>query len=205
MARDFPDLQMVERGDQLVFSGVYPLIDNSRVVDRYHIEVLLPAGGPRDGIPVVRETASRIPRTSERHMNGDGGACLFVPEDFWYEHPQGMDLLSFLKGPVLAFFVGQSLVERGKPWPYGTRPHGNPGIADFYTEFLGTTDPVRIKACVKLLVAKKLPGHRSCPCGSGRPVRDCHFSTLQQLRTRIPRHVFLETLRRLRSPQIAAK
>jgi hypothetical protein len=204
ISHEFPELHFVERGDQLVLAGVYPLVEGGRVIDRYHIEVDVPKGGPQSDIPIVREIAGRIPRTSDRHMS-DGAACLLVPEAFWYEHPQGMDLLSFLRGPVLAFFVSQSLVERGKPWPYGTRPHGNDGIADFYGEFLGTTDPVRIEACVKLLVGKKLPGHKSCPCGSGRPVRNCHLSTLQELRTRIPRHAFLETLRRFRSPQGAAK
>lgn len=197
MVWKFPDLQMVERDDQLVLTGVYPLIDNGRVVDRYHIEVLVPAGGPRDGIPVVKETAERIPWTPERHMNGDGSACLFVPEDFWYEHPQGMDLLSFLKGPVLAFFVSQSLIERGEPWPYGARPHGNEGIVDFYAAFLGTSDPARIKACLKMIIDKKLKGHRHCPCGSGRPLRDCHVSVLQRLRSRIPRDVAKASLGRL--------
>ncbi len=202
---EYPSLHFHERDGQLILAGTYQITDGDRVLDHYQIEVVIPYGGPHADIPVVRETGGRIPRNDPEYHMSNGTACLFVPEDFWYHHPNGMDLLAFLNGPVRAFFVSQSLVQRGDQWPYGTRPHGNEGIADFYGEFLGTTDPDRIKACAKLLIARKLPGHKLCPCGSGRPVRNCHLSTLQQLRTRVPRRAALETLRRLRSPQGTAK
>lgn len=205
IAREFPDLRFSEHDNNLVLAGVYPLLDNGRVVDRYHIEVVVPPGGPQSGIPVVREIAERIPRTSDRHMNRDGTACLFVPESFWYEYPNGMNLLSYLKGPILGFLVGQSLTEDGRGWPWGVRPHGNAGIVDFYASFLGTSDPERVKACLEMLTSKKLKGHWHCPCGSGRSVRECHLPTLQALRARIPRTAMKASLARLQSPQGSTK
>jgi hypothetical protein len=195
---DYPNLHFHERDGHLILTGTFPIADGDRVLDRYQVEVAIPDSGPSTDTPLVREIGGRIPSDDADHHMTKGTACLFVPEDFWYRHPDGMDLLAFLNGPMRAFFIGQSLVERGEPWPWGTRPHGNEGIGDFYGEFLGTTDLARVKACVKLLVANKLRGHKSCPCGSGRKVRDCHLFTLQQLRTRIPRRMFLESLRRLR-------
>lgn len=200
---EYPGLHFHERGDQVILAGTYPITDGDRVLDHYQIEVAIPYAGPHADIPVVRETGGRIPGNDPEYHMSNGTACLFVPEEFWYRHPAGMDLLTFLNGPVRAFFVGQSLVQRGEPWPYGARPHGNEGIADFYKELLGTADPARIKTCVKLLIARKLPGHKLCPCGSRRPVRECHLPTLRQIRTRVPRRVILETLRRLHSPRAA--
>lgn len=190
----YPDLHFLERDGQLFLAGVFPIVDDGRVVDRYRIEVIIPHGGSQSDPPIVREIAGRIPRDPDHHMKSDGEACLFVHEDFWFKHPHGMDLLDFLDGPVRAFFVGHSLMEHGVPWPHGERPHGNAGIADFYSEFLGTSDSKRIKRCLELLSAKKLRAHKRCPCESGRSVRACHLTTLQQLRARIPRRAFLASL-----------
>ncbi len=202
---EYPDLHFHDSAGQLLLSGVYPIVEGGRVVDRYRIEVAIPRGGPDTDIPAVKETAERIPRDPDHHMLHDGVACLFIPEDFWYNHPKGMDLLAFLNGPVRAFFVGQSLVEHDEQWPQGARPHGNEGIVDFYAPFLGTRDLARVKACVDMLAARKLRGHKRCPCGSGKPLRDCHLTTLRQLRSRIPKRCALASLSRLRSPQGAQK
>lgn len=190
----YPELHLVERDDLVVVRGVFPLTDKGMVIDRYQIEVELPRTYPK-GLPVVRETDGRIPRTGSRHMESDGSACVSVPDEYWYRHPDGMDLLDFLSGPLMGYLVGQSLAELELSWPQGERGHGADGVAEFYGPLLGTTDHEVIKRFVEAIAARELRGHVRCPCGSGKRIRGCeHRALLGQLRARIPAAVAQRSL-----------
>jgi hypothetical protein len=193
----FPDLHVVERGETIFVAGVIPLVHAGRVDDRYKIEIAIPRTYPK-GLFVVHETGGRIPKKDYRHVSADGSLCVLVPDEFWYAHPTGMSLVDFINGPLLGYLAGQSLVERGLPWPQGDRPHGGDGIADFYGEILGTKDRGVIIAYVEALAAKKLRGQWACPCGNGEKVRDCHRAQLDDLRSRIPRKVARYSLDQLK-------
>jgi hypothetical protein len=189
----FPDL-VVSRDDQaLVATGHLPLLEGGVVFDRYLVEIsiLLNHAGV---LPVLREVGGRIPREVDRHIENDGNACLFVPDEFWYRHPQGMEIVEFIKGPITAFLVGQSLVECGRPWPNGTRPHFGEGIVEFYSSILGTKDESKIRAFLDMLRAKKIKQPWLCPCGSGRRVGNCHLPVMTRLQERIPRARFKRSL-----------
>src|SRR5438034_11558651 len=60
IAWEYPELHFVERGDQLLLNGIFPIAENGRVVDRYRIEILISPRGPRSELPVVKEVAGRI-------------------------------------------------------------------------------------------------------------------------------------------------
>lgn len=198
----YPEIHLLERGDVVVARGTFPLIDGGRVIDRYMIEVELPHTYPM-GLPIVREIGGRIPLEADRHVEGDGHACVFLPDEYCYRHPNGMDLLDFLGGPVLGFLVGQSLVERGQPWPQGERGHGRDGILEFYGPLLATADRHVIEKFLDVLAASNLRGHWTCPCGSGKRIRDCHRDQLTKLRERIPTRVArtsLNILTRMKAP-----
>jgi hypothetical protein len=182
---EYPELHLSERGDRVFVSGVFPLEDDQRMVERYEIEIRLPRTHPR-GIPELRETGGRIPRDPDHHMESDGMACLFIPDEYSYRHPDGMDLFEFLKGPVLGYFVGQGLVARGEPWPFETRRHFGVGITDFYGEIIGSNDPKVVRGYLEVLAAKQVRGHWHCPCGSRKRIRKCHRELLEELRLRIP-------------------
>jgi len=195
---DFPELYLVQRDETMIVAGIFPLVDGQRVVDRFVIELELPRTYPK-GVPVLREVGGRIPRTADRHVEGDGKACIFLPDEYCYKHPNGMDLIDFLRGPVLGFLVGQSLAERGQPWPQGERAHGTDGITAFYSELVGSADSATIQRYLEALTAKQLRGHSSCPCGSGKRLRECHQECLLKLRERIPRSIARGSLERVRS------
>ena len=181
----YPDLHLRLRGNLMVAEGIFPLVDGGRVIDRYRIEVDLPPTYPR-GLPVLREVGGRIPTDADRHVEEDGRACVFLPDEFCYRYPDGMGLLEFLTGPVQGFLVGQSLVDRGQPWPQGERGHGAAGVLEFYGPLVGVDDAAVIERYVAALACNELPGHLACPCGSGKRVRNCHLGFLMSLRERIP-------------------
>ena len=182
----------------VLITGYYPLFEGDRVWDRYHIRLQLAQDSPL-GLSTVYEIGDRIPRTPDRHMEPDGKACIVLPDAYWHEHPQGMNLLGFLNGPVRSFFVNQSLRDLGQPdvWKHGEWRHGTDGIIEFYASVLRTNDPKTILAYLGILKRGDIKGHWACPCGSGRRLRNCHLGLVSELRTRIPQTVILESEKKL--------
>ncbi len=121
----YAELHFVPRNEGIFVTGYYPLFEGDRVWDRYQVKLQVPQDSPR-GIPVLYEIGNRIPRESDRHMERDGKACIVLPDAYWYEHPQGMNMLDFLNGPVHNFFVNQSLIDLGQNdvWQNGEWGHG---------------------------------------------------------------------------------
>jgi hypothetical protein len=71
--------------------------------------------------------------------------------------------LSFVDGPARNYFLGQALVERGNPWPFGEWAHGLRGKLDYYKSLVGTDNPRTICRFLECLQANKVKGHWDCP------------------------------------------
>ena len=194
----FPELRFIKPGRIPYISGYFPLFDGDRVYDRYKIEIELPAESPH-GLPVVKEISERIPRIVDRHMEPDGKACVFLPDAFWFDYPDGTTLLDFLNGPLQSFFACQSLIDLGvsNPWMSGEWKHGSDGILDFYESLLGTRDPRIICGYLDMLKQDIVQGHWLCPCGSKEKLRKCHRGLIDDLRLRIPKSVAAKSVERL--------
>ena len=119
-------------------------------------------------------------------MYKDGTACLWVPGERWRYWPLGESMTTLLKGPVLSFFVAQSIYERTSTWPFGERSHGAKGIFEAYREMVGAarTNAV-LMDFIKMLGKRPIKGHWSCPCGSGSPLRSCHHDQVLSLSEQI--------------------
>lgn len=200
LARAFPELRVSIESGIVVIRGALLIESEGELLDSYEIELWMPPDFPRS-IPLVREIGGRIPHTAERHMNPNGIACVIVPEE-WLLTAESSNLLRFLTGPVRDYFMGQSLVERGIPWPYGDRRHGRDGLLDAYSEMTGIADHTAVPRYLEYAAAKKPKAHWKCPCGSGKSVRDCHTKELRALRARVPRSIAVTALSRLRNPSL---
>jgi hypothetical protein len=195
----YPHLHFHVVSDVVFVRGTFPITLEGEVLDRYLIEIELPRDYPKS-IPVVRETNGRIPQTSDRHMNpADGAACILLPDERWKVWPHGSTLLYFLDVPVRNFFLGQSLVERGDPWPFGQWSHGAEGIREYYGEVLSTNDTKVITGYLDCLSKKKIKGHWPCPCRSGKRLRDCHARMVQDLATKISRQAAAHSFEKFRA------
>lgn len=177
----YPTLHVLTDGPVSRIRGSFVIEHEGRELDWFAIEIEV--APLREGeLPTVREIGGRIPWTEDRHVNGDGSACVCLPEDYLLNHPGPFDLLSYLDGPVRSFFLGQALVERGDPWPYGEWKHGGDGLIQWVEEFISGLPAERRRAYGVLLRAKELRGHVQCPCGSGRRLRACHYRLIERLR-----------------------
>jgi SEC-C motif len=191
----FPELRFVIRDRVAFVTGYYPLFEGERVYDRYLVEIELSKESPKS-LPIVREIGKRIPRTPHRHMNSDGAACVVLPDAFWHENPDGMNLLDFLQGPLRGYLASQSLVELGvpNPWPSGEWAHGVDGLIEFYANLVGIKDSKIILQYLEIIARETVKGHWRCPCGSGEKLRKCHRAAIDNLRSRIPRKVVAQSL-----------
>jgi len=193
----YPDLHVVEGEQGIEVRGTFPVIHEGAVLDRFQIEIGFPDTYP-DEMPSVTETGGRIPRILDRHVFPKSGiACLQVPEE-WLLMPN-RSFRQFLEVPVRNYFLGQALVELGQPWPFGERGHGVNGLYQAYGEIIGETDPEKILRTITLLGAREIKGHRQCPCGSNKRLRDCCDVRLRELRQRIGPTVARKALYRLRA------
>jgi hypothetical protein len=180
----FPDLRFGVVEGRVNLTGPFRLIHNGEEIDRYEIEVLIPNDFPRSA-PEVYETAGRIRRVADEHVYISGRVCLFVPGEKWRYWPEGGTLVDFLRGPVLSYFIGHAHYELTGEWPLGERSHGPEGVFEAYEEMLGTHDRDVIIEFLRVLAHPAPKGHWTCPCTSGRRLRDCHRSLIADLRVKI--------------------
>jgi hypothetical protein len=184
---EFPHLHIGVRDSYTVLSGDLPIVLDGQAADSFAIEVVIPPEGTRQMVPIVRELNGRVPWVADRHMYPDGRACLFVEAEYWFKHPEGLDLIEFLRGPVTSYFIGQMYYEQEKRWPFGERSHGAAGVIEFFAPLLGTREPRVIKQFLEMIAAKKMRSTWRCPCGSGHRLWSCHGDVVQRLRRRIKR------------------
>jgi hypothetical protein len=194
---EFPYLHVGVRESYTVLSGDLPIVLDGRVVDSFAIDVMIPPDGTPHAVPIVREVGGRIPWIADRHVFSNGEACLFIEAEYWYKHPDGMDLLEFLRGPITSYFIGQMSYEQEKRWPFGERSHGALGVVEFWAPLVGSRDLQVIKKFLEMVVAKKLRSTWRCPCGSGHRLWGCHGETVRKLRSRIKRSAAVTSLSHL--------
>lgn len=194
----YPTLHFFPDDKQVTIRGGFPVTLNGSVLDRYQVEIIVPAAYPRS-IPEVRETGGRIPRIADRHISTEtGNACLFVEEETSVYFPPDSTLLQFLQGPVNCFFVGQLHFEEFSTWPFDERSHGWEGTVEFYSEKLGTSDLKTILAYVDCLRRPVVKGHWDCPCGAGKRLRHCHFEQVIKLRSMVSSEIAQRSFDRLK-------
>ena len=130
--------------------GTYQLHEDGVPIEHFLVEIALPDTYP-NGLPAAREDGGRTPPVEDFHVNRDGTLCLGVPEDLWVRYGGRLELGQYLREPLRAYFVGVAHKLRGKPWPYGERPHGAAGLCEYYGGVIGVTNSARVLEFLKML------------------------------------------------------
>jgi hypothetical protein len=163
-----------------------PSSTKGKSLDWYQIEIEFPEDYP-DTLPIVRETAGRIPRLPDRHVNHpDGALCVGMPDSFWMDGTAQAPFLSFLEGPIRTFLIGNSLVENGEPWPFGEWGHGGKGVLEYYAQLFSTRDVALVTRLLSCAQKPDVKGHVQCPCKSGRIFRRCHSPIVREVEKKVP-------------------
>ena len=173
--------------EEAVVRGIYYLEvpDTTRKYD-YCIALRLPDDYPKHP-PVMYCNDPKLPIDIDRHILKNGQACLGAAAEVrwkWFSAPNIASFLDVLVAPFLAWQVFFDAY--GHPPPWGQRSHGKEGILEFYAEILGLKVDVNIEGFMRLLARKETPGgHESCPCESGRRLRNCHKNAVNAARQHV--------------------
>ena len=205
----YPNLHLfIGRHGNPEVRGTFPVRGaDGQELDSFQVRIELPPGYPED-LPVVREVGGRLPWKEESHVNAEGTAspgvaCVIIPDDRWRCFPVGARFLEYVEGPLHNYFLGQTRIAHGEPWPFDEWKHGPDGVLQYYQWLLKTDDVLTVWRFVYVLARFSLKRHWQCPCGSGRKIKRCCEGKINTLRRKIPskRAVeVLELLRMTRSP-----
>ena len=201
-----PDMVARIEGGIVVAEGEFVVRVDGCPEERFTVRVEIESDFP-DSEPAVFETEGRIPRTPDRHMYDERGACCTGVYEEWLAEVEGPSLAAFIDGPVRRFFYSQVFYELTKEvegtgeWPFGERSHGLMGILEGYAIALDIEhDPKdlgKLVSHLRLLGRKSVQGHVRCLCGSGRRLRDCHAELVRKQRERIPPRLARRMLTRI--------
>lgn len=202
IAFDQPKLHASQDGNQIYIEGSFLILEKDVVaapggpIAEFDIRIELPDLYPRRE-PKVFEVGGRVPREAARHINPDGDCCVTVWEN-WLVTVNDHSIGNFLSGPLNEYFLGQLWFEKTGQWPFGERAHGSSGLEEAYADALGIPNRRRSLLYHLRLLSQDWPkGHWPCPCGSGRPLRNCHREETLNMHQRVPPIVARQMLRRL--------
>ena len=181
-----PELEIKTNETYVLLEGRFVLSGMSGPFDFYDVKVRISPEYPIQE-PIVFETGKRIPKEVDRHIFPNNENCCLGVWDEWLLTSSDHSFQAFLTGPMRDYFLSQSHFEATGEWPFGERSHGNLGVLEAYCSLLDIEqDHAKACAYLRLLTYKEIKGHHSCPCGSGKKLRDCHRSELNDLQNRIP-------------------
>jgi hypothetical protein len=169
-----------------VAHGTYSIqVPNTNRTMDYRIALVTPPDYP-DRPPMMFGDDPKLPMCEiDRHILPNCCVCLRVKAEIKMRWKRGSNLVDFLANLVEPFLVWQAYYDdHGEAPPWGARPHGKPGIFQFYEELWENPLPedLDVEGFIALLARKEKPkGHEICPCGSGKKLRICHPSLVADI------------------------
>jgi hypothetical protein len=189
----YPELRLQPcAGDETVLAGRFEFVAQTRghapISDCYEVTISVASDYPRT-VPLVRETAERIPRNF--HRLDSGHLCLGSPTRLRLILAETPSLLSFVERCLVPYLYGYSIVEGGGDLPFGELSHGLPGLRDDLALMLCVENDRILLGFVRLLALKKRKANKLlCPCGSGNRLGRCHNRIINRLREKLGRGWF---------------
>lgn len=185
---------------KLIIDGVFCLFDGDTPYNSFQINVQMDGSFPNSE-PRVLETGNKIiPKSPVRHINGDGTCCIGIWEE-WLYREEDHSAANFLNTILYTYFTQQDYYERKGIWPpTGERSHGEKGMLESYGDILGIKPQKRkILAYLGILGGAWPKGHCSCPCRSGKILRNCHKTDFWDLHKKVPSKLAKQMRKRLLS------
>ncbi len=151
----------------------------------------------KEQLPLVYETAERVPTDGNHHVNPDGSLCLGAPIRLHKILGKNFSLTDFVELCVVPFLYSISLAEAGhQRFQFGELAHGVKGLIDDYFKLFGCSSREALKRYLHTLTLKKrLANKQRCPCNCGRKLVKCRtHKAMLEMRGTIPKRLLKETL-----------
>lgn len=117
------------------------------------------------------------------HVNNDKSLCLGIEAEIKIIIFKNTgDLIYWFDKFVINYLYAAMYFKRFNDVPFGERSHGIEGKIEFYREFLKEKNIAKIYYMLTYVQSNEIVGHRVCPCGSGRRIRNCHMKELLSIK-----------------------
>ena len=145
--------------------------ENVHFYKTYSIDINLSNFPPR-----VKEVGNKI-RSSYPHRYDTDELCLEAPAKIKLVCIDGdvFDFEMWVNRFLIPYFFTYEFYKRYGRYPFGERSHGAKGILEYYAElFHLSSEQQTIRFLQQVSEMDNYRGHRLCPCGSNKKIRDCH-------------------------------
>lgn len=142
-------------------------------------------------LPQVFELSNRIPSKYHKYSNEE--LCLGYPLDIWSIYSNNKSLFLFINLYVIPYFFRFCCIEKYGHAPVGEYSHSD-GTIEYFKDLLNIDKKHIIFSILELYILNK---NVSCPCGSGKEFKKCHFDQINKLEF-VPREVLRNILKKLK-------
>lgn len=178
----YPTFEISKRGSAYVFSGELILnhvFKDVRMTGKFNLEIVVPGDFPL-AFPKVRELSNCINKNYP-HRYKDGQFCLASDLELKMFFYQDKDLCSFIEKYVIPYLYTYRFYEEYGVYPYGERSHGIMGDLEYLKDLFRVDSWRQVLDIMVFVVRMPYRGHLSCPCGSGKRIRNCHGEILKKV------------------------
>lgn len=161
----------------LHFSASY---ENTSLQDSYLIRVDVPWNFDLHHAPAAYELSGRIPKAFHHHLNGN--LCLGVHIAIYEKLKQDCTLLGYVNNLLVPYLFAYSSYEKYGKMPFGNAGHDKDAMLLYLQDHFPGVPMNRFLDFIIYMYMPQLYGsHRPCLCGSGRPMRTCHLTSIRAL------------------------
>ena len=158
--------------------------------DSYLIRIDIPWNFDLFHIPLAYELAGRIPKSFHHYVKGN--LCLGINIANYEKISQDCTLLGYVDNLLVPFLYAYSYYEKYGKMPYGNEGHDRDAVFLYFKEKFSDVPEERLLDLIIYMYMPHVYGsHRPCLCGSGLPMRSCHFNLLKELIHIYPRDILI--------------
>jgi hypothetical protein len=181
----YPNLTIKEKNGLKYLKGIIDIKnETAEVVGSFLIEVHFVKGFPFR-FPKLYEVGGLIPNIPDWHKYSDDSCCITVEPDEKLKCRHGITVLEFIKIHAIAFLANYIYRKIEGKYKNGEYSHGEPGLIEFYTDLLKTSDKeLWLKYYKYAFKNEKFKDARNkpCLCGNEMKFKKCHLLIFDELR-----------------------
>jgi len=157
-----------------VIQGSIDVIDEAgRNWGEYNVQILIPPYYPTSP-PKFFETAGKIKREKDWHVNSDGSCCLGPRGKEIQLFTNGGTLLAWVDSFVSPFLANHTLKNETGEYANKEYSHGAKGILEYYQDEWGLKDEKLVLRELQVITGQRTSRNQKCFCGSGKKYKYCH-------------------------------
>lgn len=178
----YPMLEIFKDKNSYIVSGKFILnhcFEDVRMTGKFELQIRVPMDFPLS-LPKVKELSHYID-CNYPHIYQNGQFCLASDLELKMFFAQNADICAFIYKYVIPYLYTYRFYEEYGVYPYGERSHGIMGDLEYLKDLFEVDDWGQVLNIVLFVAQSPYRGHLSCPCGSGKRIRNCHGDILKRV------------------------